>query len=107
MSLQLFLVSLAFVFFAKAFSGAYMKSSITQIERRFDIPSSLTGVLDGSFEMGKGLPPVIINIMADSLHIQFTLILVKLINYHKKKMEQLTKAPAIVAAASPKQYPAF
>lgn len=51
-SLQLFLVSLAFVFFAKALSGAYMKSSITQIERRFDIPSSLSGVIDGSFEMG-------------------------------------------------------
>lgn len=29
-----------------------MKSSITQIERRFDIPSSLIGVIDGSFEMG-------------------------------------------------------
>lgn len=50
--LQLFLASLAFVYFAKAFGGAYMKSSITQIERRFDIPSSLIGVIDGSFEMG-------------------------------------------------------
>lgn len=50
--LQLFLVSLAFVYFSKAFCGAYMKSSITQIERRFDIPSSLIGVIDGSFEMG-------------------------------------------------------
>lgn len=30
-----------------------MKSSITQIERRFDIPSSLIGVIDGSFEMGR------------------------------------------------------
>lgn len=49
---QLFLASLAFVYFAKAFAGAYMKSSITQIERRFDIPSSLIGVIDGSFEMG-------------------------------------------------------
>lgn len=49
---QLFLASMAFVFFAKAFGGAYMKSSITQIERRFDIPSSLIGVIDGSFEMG-------------------------------------------------------
>lgn len=49
---QLFLVSLSFVYFAKAFGGAYMKSSITQIERRFDIPSSLIGVIDGSFEMG-------------------------------------------------------
>lgn len=49
---QLFLASLAFVYFAKAFGGGYMKSSITQIERRFDIPSSLIGVIDGSFEMG-------------------------------------------------------
>lgn len=49
---QLFLVSLAFAYFAKAFGGSYMKSSITQIERRFDIPSSLTGVIDGGFEMG-------------------------------------------------------
>lgn len=49
---QLFLASMALVFFAKAFGGAYMKSSITQIERRFDIPSSLIGVIDGSFEMG-------------------------------------------------------
>ncbi|MEQ2171566.1 hypothetical protein GOODEAATRI_012097 [Goodea atripinnis] len=50
--LMLFLVSLAFVFFSKAFGGSYMKSSVTQIERRFDIPSSLIGVIDGSFEMG-------------------------------------------------------
>uniref|UniRef100_A0A4W5NMH8 Uncharacterized protein n=1 Tax=Hucho hucho TaxID=62062 RepID=A0A4W5NMH8_9TELE len=50
--LKLFLVSLSFVYFAKAFGGSYMKSSITQIERGFDIPSSLIGVIDGSFEMG-------------------------------------------------------
>ncbi len=30
-----------------------MKSSITQIERRFDIPSSLIGLIDGSFEIGE------------------------------------------------------
>lgn len=36
-----------------------MKSSITQIERRFDIPSSLIGVIDGSFEMGGYTLPVI------------------------------------------------
>uniref|UniRef100_A0A673IL24 Solute carrier organic anion transporter family member n=1 Tax=Sinocyclocheilus rhinocerous TaxID=307959 RepID=A0A673IL24_9TELE len=33
------------------FQGSYMKSSITQIERRFDIPSSLIGFIDGSFEI--------------------------------------------------------
>lgn len=30
-----------------------MKSSITQIERRFDISSSVAGVIDGGFEIGK------------------------------------------------------
>lgn len=43
---------MSFVYFAKALSGSYLKSTITQIERRFDIPSSLVGVIDGSFEIG-------------------------------------------------------
>lgn len=49
---QLFLASMAFVYFAKAFAGSYMKSSITQIERRFDLSSTHIGLIDGSFEMG-------------------------------------------------------
>ncbi len=51
--LQMFLAAMSFVYFAKAFQGSYMKSSITQIERRFDIPSSLIGLIDGSFEIGE------------------------------------------------------
>lgn len=49
----MFLVSLAFVYFAKALQGSYMKSSVTQIERRFDIASSQIGFIDGSFEIGR------------------------------------------------------
>uniref|UniRef100_H3CAN1 Solute carrier organic anion transporter family member n=1 Tax=Tetraodon nigroviridis TaxID=99883 RepID=H3CAN1_TETNG len=66
--LKLFLVSLAFVFFAKALCGAYMKSSITQIERRFDIPSSLIGVIDGSFEMGNLLVIAFVSYFGAKLH---------------------------------------
>uniref|UniRef100_A0A8C6NLA4 Solute carrier organic anion transporter family member n=1 Tax=Nothobranchius furzeri TaxID=105023 RepID=A0A8C6NLA4_NOTFU len=66
--LQLFLVSLAFVYFAKAFCGAYLKSSITQIERRFDIPSSLIGVIDGSFEMGNLLVIAFVSYFGAKLH---------------------------------------
>ncbi|KAG7282537.1 hypothetical protein CRUP_020252 [Coryphaenoides rupestris] len=33
--------------------SSYMKSTITQLERRFDIPSYLIGVIDGSFEIGR------------------------------------------------------
>ena len=48
-------MALSFVYFGKAFGGAYMKSSVTQIERRFDIPSSIVGVIDGGFEVGEAL----------------------------------------------------
>lgn len=50
--IQIFIVALSFVFFSKALAGTYMKSTITQIERRFDLSSSLTGLIDGGFEMG-------------------------------------------------------
>lgn len=49
----MFLAALSFAYFSKALSGSYMKSTITQLERRFDIPSYLIGVIDGSFEIGK------------------------------------------------------
>uniref|UniRef100_A0A672HLH6 Solute carrier organic anion transporter family member n=1 Tax=Salarias fasciatus TaxID=181472 RepID=A0A672HLH6_SALFA len=44
--------TLSFAYFSKALTGAYMKSSITQIERRFDLSSTHIGLIDGSFEMG-------------------------------------------------------
>uniref|UniRef100_A0A8D3BS49 Solute carrier organic anion transporter family member n=1 Tax=Scophthalmus maximus TaxID=52904 RepID=A0A8D3BS49_SCOMX len=51
-----------------SFCGAYMKSSITQIERRFDIPSSLIGVIDGSFEMGNLLVVAFVSYFGAKLH---------------------------------------
>lgn len=53
-ALQLFIVALSFACFSKALTGTYMKSSITQIERRFDLSSTHIGLIDGSFEMGNG-----------------------------------------------------
>ncbi|XP_041636843.1 solute carrier organic anion transporter family member 1C1-like [Cheilinus undulatus] len=66
--LKLFLASMSFVYFSKALCGAYMKSSITQIERRFDIPSSLIGVIDGSFEMGNLLVIAFVSYFGAKLH---------------------------------------
>lgn len=51
---QVFLAALSFSYFSKALAGTIMKSSITQIERRFDLTSSTAGFIDGSFEMGNG-----------------------------------------------------
>ncbi|KAL3048433.1 hypothetical protein OYC64_007077 [Pagothenia borchgrevinki] len=67
-NLKLFLASMAFVYFSKAFAGAYMKSSITQIERRFDVPSSLIGVIDGSFEMGNLLVVAFVSYFGAKMH---------------------------------------
>ncbi|XP_026567043.1 solute carrier organic anion transporter family member 1B3-like isoform X2 [Pseudonaja textilis] len=49
---KVFIAALAFSYFSKAFSGATMKSSFTQLERRFGITSSTAGFIDGGFEMG-------------------------------------------------------
>ncbi|NXL84394.1 SO1C1 protein, partial [Alectura lathami] len=66
--IKIFLGALSFVYFAKALSGSYLKSTITQIERRFDIPSSLVGVIDGSFEIGNLLIIVLVSYFGAKLH---------------------------------------
>lgn len=49
---QFFIFALSFTYFCKALTGSYMKSSITQIERRFELSSSFAGLVDGGFEIG-------------------------------------------------------
>uniref|UniRef100_A0A7N8Y3J7 Solute carrier organic anion transporter family member n=1 Tax=Mastacembelus armatus TaxID=205130 RepID=A0A7N8Y3J7_9TELE len=66
--LEMFLVALSFAYFAKALSGSYMKSTITQLERRFDIPSYLIGVIDGSFEIGNLLVIAFVSYFGAKLH---------------------------------------
>ncbi|RMC02744.1 hypothetical protein DUI87_19934 [Hirundo rustica rustica] len=66
--IKIFLGALSFVYFAKALSGSYLKSTITQIERRFDIPSSLVGVIDGSFEIGNLLIIILVSYFGAKLH---------------------------------------
>ncbi|XP_056408584.1 solute carrier organic anion transporter family member 1B3-like, partial [Hyla sarda] len=67
-SLKMFLVALCFSYFAKAYSGSYMKSSITQIERRFDISSSTVGMVDGSFEFGNLLVIAFVSYFGANFH---------------------------------------
>ncbi|KAK5599841.1 hypothetical protein CRENBAI_014820 [Crenichthys baileyi] len=67
-SLRMFLVALSFAYFAKALSGSYMKSTITQLERHFDIPSYLIGVIDGSFEIGNLLVIAFVSYFGAKLH---------------------------------------
>ncbi|XP_055466224.1 solute carrier organic anion transporter family member 1B2-like [Psammomys obesus] len=65
---KVFLASLSFSYICKALGGIAMKSSITQIERRFDISSSLAGLIDGSFEIGNLLIIVFVSYFGSKLH---------------------------------------
>ncbi|XP_070785482.1 solute carrier organic anion transporter family member 1C1-like [Enoplosus armatus] len=67
-TLKLFIVALSFACFSKAMTGTYMKSSITQIERRFDLSSTHVGLIDGSFEMGNLLFLAVVSHFGAKLH---------------------------------------
>ncbi|XP_010001250.1 PREDICTED: solute carrier organic anion transporter family member 1C1-like [Chaetura pelagica] len=66
--LKVFLGALAFSFFAKGFSGSYMKSMSSQIERRFEISSSIFGIIDGSFEIGNLMVMVLVSYLGPRVH---------------------------------------
>ncbi|XP_074839830.1 solute carrier organic anion transporter family member 1C1-like isoform X2 [Carettochelys insculpta] len=66
--LKIFLGALAFSFFAKGFSGSYMKSMATQIERQFEIPSSIVGLIDGSFEIGNLMVMLLVSYLGPKVH---------------------------------------
>ncbi|KAJ7395569.1 hypothetical protein BTVI_153489 [Pitangus sulphuratus] len=66
--LKAFLAALSFSYFSKALSGTIMKSSITQIERRFELTSSTAGFVDGSFEMGNLLVIAFVSYFGAKLH---------------------------------------
>ncbi|XP_030006596.1 solute carrier organic anion transporter family member 1C1 isoform X2 [Sphaeramia orbicularis] len=67
-TLKLFIVALSFTYFSKALTGTYMKSSITQIERRFDLSTTHVGLIDGSFEMGNLLFLAVVSHFGAKLH---------------------------------------
>ncbi|CAM9973728.1 unnamed protein product [Bubo scandiacus] len=66
--LKAFLAALSFSYLSKTLSGTIMKSSITQIERRFDLTSSTVGFIDGSFEIGNLLVIAFVSYFGAKLH---------------------------------------
>ncbi|MCI4388998.1 hypothetical protein PGIGA_G00092570 [Pangasianodon gigas] len=64
----MFILSLAFTYFTKTLSGTYMKSVLTQIQKRFDLSSTLVGFIDGSFEMGNLLFLALVSHYGAKLH---------------------------------------
>lgn len=49
----MFLLATTCAYVSKALSGVYMNSMLTQIERQFDIPTAIVGLINGSFEIGE------------------------------------------------------
>uniref|UniRef100_A0A8C0FAH2 Solute carrier organic anion transporter family member n=1 Tax=Bubo bubo TaxID=30461 RepID=A0A8C0FAH2_BUBBB len=49
-------------------SGAYMNSMYTQIEKQFNIPASLVGIINGSFEIGNLLLIAFVSYFGAKLH---------------------------------------
>uniref|UniRef100_F6Z8W3 Solute carrier organic anion transporter family member n=1 Tax=Monodelphis domestica TaxID=13616 RepID=F6Z8W3_MONDO len=68
-SLKIFVVALTFSFVCKTLAGIVMKSSITQIERRFGTTSSEAGLIDGSFEIGNLLMITLVSHFGTKSHI--------------------------------------
>ncbi|XP_056311155.1 solute carrier organic anion transporter family member 1C1-like [Danio aesculapii] len=67
-NLKIFIGALAFCYFSKTLTVSYTKSAITQIERRFEIPSSTVGIIDGSFEMGNMLVITLVSYIGAKFH---------------------------------------
>ncbi|KAM6216298.1 solute carrier organic anion transporter family member 1B3-like [Rhynchocyon petersi] len=65
---KVFFMALSFSFIAKSLSGIIMKSSVTHIERRFDVSSSVAGLIDGSFEIGNLFFIVFVSHFGSKLH---------------------------------------
>uniref|UniRef100_A0A8C6VN15 Solute carrier organic anion transporter family member n=1 Tax=Naja naja TaxID=35670 RepID=A0A8C6VN15_NAJNA len=63
-----FLILLYLAYLTKTMSGAYINSMLTQIERRFNIPAYLVGVINGAFEMGDLLVIVFVSYLGSKLH---------------------------------------
>ncbi|XP_044858043.1 solute carrier organic anion transporter family member 1A2 isoform X2 [Mauremys mutica] len=66
--LKVFLLASSLAYLAKTMSGAYMNSMLTQIERRFNIPASLVGIINGSFEIGNLLVIAFVSYFGAKLH---------------------------------------
>ncbi|XP_076424310.1 solute carrier organic anion transporter family member 1A4-like isoform X1 [Peromyscus maniculatus bairdii] len=66
--MKMFLLSLTMAYVAKSLSGAYMNSMLTQIERQFNIPTSIVGLINGSFEIGNLLLVIFVSYFGTKLH---------------------------------------
>lgn len=66
--IKMFLLALTWAYVSKSLSGIYMNTMLTQIERQFDIPTSIVGFINGSFEIGNLLLIIFVSYFGTKLH---------------------------------------
>nr|XP_012291117.1 solute carrier organic anion transporter family member 1A2 isoform X1 [Aotus nancymaae]XP_012291119.1 solute carrier organic anion transporter family member 1A2 isoform X1 [Aotus nancymaae]XP_012291120.1 solute carrier organic anion transporter family member 1A2 isoform X1 [Aotus nancymaae]XP_021529506.1 solute carrier organic anion transporter family member 1A2 isoform X1 [Aotus nancymaae] len=66
--MKMFLLAITCAYVSKTLSGSYMNSMLTQIERQFNIPTSLVGFINGSFEIGNLLLIIFVSYFGNKLH---------------------------------------
>ncbi|XP_021009826.1 LOW QUALITY PROTEIN: solute carrier organic anion transporter family member 1A4-like [Mus caroli] len=66
--IKMFLMALTWAYVSKSLSGTYMVSMLTQIERQFDIPTSIVGLISGSFGIGNLLLILFVSYFGMKLH---------------------------------------
>ncbi|XP_028613415.1 solute carrier organic anion transporter family member 1A5-like [Grammomys surdaster] len=66
--IKMFLMALTCAYISKSFSGAYVSSMLIQIERQFGIPTSIVGLINGSFEIGNLLLIIFVSYFGMKLH---------------------------------------
>lgn len=66
--IKIFLMALTWAYVSKSLSGVYMNSMLTQIERQFDIPTFVVGIINGSFEIGNLLLIIFVSYFGTKLH---------------------------------------
>ncbi|XP_075838493.1 solute carrier organic anion transporter family member 1A5-like [Microtus pennsylvanicus] len=66
--MKVFLLALAMAYLAQALSRNYMISMLTQIERQFNIPTSIVGLINGSFDIGSLLLIIFVSYFGTKLH---------------------------------------
>nr|AAH71214.1 Solute carrier organic anion transporter family, member 1a6 [Mus musculus] len=66
--IKVFLLALIWAYISKILSGVYMSTMLTQLERQFNISTSIVGLINGSFEMGNLLVIVFVSYFGTKLH---------------------------------------
>ncbi|XP_051011496.1 solute carrier organic anion transporter family member 1A5-like [Acomys russatus] len=66
--IKMFLLAITCAYFSKSLSGVYTNSMLTQLERQFNIPTSIVGFITGSFEIGNLLLIIFVSYFGTKLH---------------------------------------